>query len=250
MDQKIRFTSQIPSRYELEQIEKTFVKVWNSQIAQQMIPIKNALESINMNHVQLMVQEMNKIQLSLVEPLREQMAAIGKVAEVLTGMGQMFTFKLDDLVPDIENIHNVRLAVVPPQARPLTTDDSEWIVEEVADRVRHSLIQSIQPIFVDIESKTVFCDPKNEASCSFKSEKRLILLLALGHQFKPTNELADHLDYADARVVTTTIQKLRKTLSTKLGIDGKFIEGNPGQGYRLSPEYTVLLKEDMKRFGA
>ncbi len=56
--------------------------------------------------------------------------------------------------------------------------------------------------------------------------------------------------YMSKRTVTTTIQKIRSALKESLNLDFDPIEGEVQRGYRLSPQYTVLLSEDFSEYGA
>jgi len=184
------------------------------------------------------------------EPVLRQIETLQHLGNKLSGLSSVMTIDLKSLFPEIERVETAKIAIVPPQNRLVTLNDTKELVKETLDKVKHSAVEGVISIFIDPDKREVFRYPRSENSYFFKSDSRILLLLSLSYQYTETYKLSDRAGYSTNRSVTTTIQKIRKQISKSLDVDDDIIEGSAHIGYRISPKFRILLVTDFKEYGA
>ncbi|MBU1143663.1 MAG: hypothetical protein KKH92_08480 [Firmicutes bacterium] len=250
MKKKSRFLKNPRTTKQIEQAEKAFKDFFESSAFSQMVSINTRIQEAGIGEQMRKAIEIAQKQASFMEPVLKQISQLQQIGNQVSGLSKLITIDFAKLFPGIEELTGTKIAIVPPQNRRLELEDTEQIIDEAFDKIKHSTGEGVISIFIDPESKEVFRAPRDESHYTFSSEDRMILLLSLTYQHISTSKLLDRTGYASERSVITTIQKIRKQISKSLGIDGDLIEGSVHKGYRISPKYRILYIEDFDKYGA
>lgn len=63
--------------------------------------------------------------------------------------------------------------------------------------------------------------------------------------YQPPKEMISYIETETTKTLRSEINKIRKSIKDKLGLDGKdIIESKKNSGYRINPKYKILLSKD------
>ncbi len=107
-------------------------------------------------------------------------------------------------------------------------------IKEKSKKVLH--LNSIGELYK--EPKDKYCYPMGESG-----RGKIFRYLATHKDYQKTHEISETLGKKSKQSIRTEIAKIRLNIKKLLKIDGKkMIESKKGYGYRINPDYKIILK--------